>query len=131
MVEARSLKEFEKAFAAMTRERAAALHAAPSALFFKHRNRLAELAAKHRLPAMHRFEAHAEAGDLMAYAADLAEAVRRAATFVDKILKGAKPADLPVEQPMRFHLVINLKTAKALGLTIPQSVLIRPGQLIQ
>ena len=91
---------------------------------------LATLAAKNRLPSTG-FKEFAEAGGLMAYAVDLPELSRRAAVFVDKILKGAKPADLPVEQPTKFELVINLKTAKALGLTIPQSVFIRADEVIQ
>lgn len=100
-------------------------------IFLHHRIRLTELAAKHRLPTMHGLRELAEAGGLMAYAPRLHDQLRRAATFVDKILKGAKPAELPVEQPTRFELVINLKAAKALGLTIPQSVLLRADEVIQ
>jgi len=90
-----------------------------------------ELAAKRRLPTMHQQSLWVEAGGLMSYGTYFPDLHRRAATYLDKILKGAKPADLPVEQPTRFELVINLKTAKALGLTIPQSVLIRADQVIQ
>ncbi len=88
-------------------------------------------AKKHKLPTVFGAREFAEAGGLMSYAPDIAEGFRRAATYVDRILKGAKPADLPIEQPTKFELVINLKTAKALGLTIPQSVLIRADQVIQ
>ena len=100
-------------------------------MFFQHRARLAQLAAKTRLPAMWGLREYAEAGGLLAYATDLNDLARRAATFVDKILRGAKPGDLPVEQPTKFELVINLKTAKALGLTIPQTLLQRADQVIQ
>ena len=96
-----------------------------------HRTRVAELAAKNRLPAVYGIRDHVEAGGLMAYSANVNEMFRRAATYVDKILKGTKPADLPVEQPTRFELVINLKTAKALGLTIPQSLLLRADEVIR
>jgi putative ABC transport system substrate-binding protein len=100
-------------------------------MFFGHRGQLADLALKHRLPTMFAFREYAEAGGLMAYGPSYAELFQRAAGYVDKILKGAKPADLPIEQPTRFELVINLKTAKALGLTIPPSVLGRADEIIQ
>src|SRR5438445_353016 len=94
------------------------------------RRRLVDLAAKNRLPTVYSYRSYVEAGGLMSYGPDLADSFRRAATYVDKILKGAKPADLPVEQPTKFDFVINLKTAKALGLTIPPSLLQRADQII-
>jgi putative ABC transport system substrate-binding protein len=130
-VEARGPEEFESAFAAMARERAEALLVTGSSTFLAHRARLAELAIKGRLPTMLSFRESVEAGGLMAYAVNMADFVGRAAVYVDKILKGAKPADLPVEQPTKFELTINLKTAKAIGLTIPQSVLTRADTVIQ
>ncbi len=123
--------ELDGAFATITRKGAGALLVTADALFFQHRTRLAQLAAKSRLPAMYAITEHAEAGGLMAYSPNFVDLLRRAATYVDKILKGAKAADLPVEQPTRFELVLNLKTAKALGLTIPRSILIRADQVIQ
>jgi putative ABC transport system substrate-binding protein len=96
-----------------------------------YRQLVGDFAMKHRLPTVFGAKEFAEAGGLMSYAPNVPEAFRRAATYVDKILKGAKPADLPVEQPTKFELVINLKTAKALGLTIPQSVLLRADQVIE
>ena len=131
LLEARSLDDFDSAFAAMTTRRAGALLVLGDVMFTTHRIRLADLAAKSRLPAIYGEREHVEAGGLMSYGAITAELFRRAATYVDKILKGAKPADLPVEQPTKFELVINLKTAKALGLTIPQSVLLRADEVIQ
>jgi putative ABC transport system substrate-binding protein len=130
-VEVRNPSDFEGAFAKMTRERAGALIVFPEPLTFAHAKRIVDLAARHRLPAIYAFREHVEDGGLMSYGASLRDSYTRAAAYVDKILKGAKPADLPVEQPMRFELVINLNTAKALGLTIPQSVLIRADQVIQ
>jgi ABC-type uncharacterized transport system substrate-binding protein len=100
-------------------------------MFWLHRRLLAEIEAAHRLPTIHDLREYVEAGSLMAYGPDLRDLFQRAATYVDKILKGAKPADLPIEQPTKFELVINLKTAKALGLTIPQSVLGRADQVIE
>ncbi len=131
ILEARKPDDFDSAFSAMTRERAGALLVLPEALFFLHRTRIADLAARSRLPAVYGVREHAEVGGLMAYGASITGLWRRAATYVDKILKGAKPADLPVEQPTRFELVLNLKAAKALGLTFPQSILIRADQVIQ
>jgi len=115
----------------MTRARADALTVLSSAMLFGERRRLVDLAAKHRLPAVYPWRDGVDAGGLMSYGANIADGYRRAATYVDKILKGAKPADLPVEQPTKFELVINLKTAKALGLTIPPSLLQRADDVIQ
>ncbi len=123
--------DLERAFAAMRTERARALVVLPDALFSFHLKRILELTVHSRLPAMSESTEFADAGGLMAYGARDADLYRRAATYVDKILKGAKPADLPVEEPMRFELVINLKTAKALHLRIPRSVLIRADRLIE
>jgi putative ABC transport system substrate-binding protein len=120
-----------KIFDAMVTSRAQALMVVNSALITAQQRQIAGLAAKARIPAMYQFSEYVEAGGLMAYGASRRDMYHRAATYVDKILKGAKPADLPVEQPTRFELVINLKTAKALGLTIPQSVLIRADHVIQ
>ncbi len=131
LLEARGPGELEGAFAAMTRERASALLVQVDVIFALHARRIADLAAKRRLPAMYGSREHVEAGGLMSYAPNIPDLFRRAATYVDKMLKGAKPGDLPVEQPTRFELVVNLKTAKALGLTIPPSVLIRADQVIQ
>ena len=130
-IEVRSPDEIERAFSAMTRERPDALIVQQDPLTIAHRARIADLALKSRLPAISPFREFPEAGGLMAYGPNLTDLYRRAATFVDKILKGAKPADLPVEQPTRFELVVNLKTAKALGLTLPESVLIRADHVIQ
>jgi putative ABC transport system substrate-binding protein len=122
---------FDRALSAIVADRAGAVLVATSPMFFGHRRQLADLAVKHRLPIMFAFREYAEAGGLMAYGPSYAELFRRAAGYVDKILKGAKPADLPIEQPTKFELVINLKTVKALGLTIPQSVLLRADEVIQ
>ena len=130
-VEARDPADFDRAFSDMTSARADALIVLPYIMFFYERKHLVDLAAKHRLPTVYPFRECVDAGGLMAYGANLADLSRRAATYVDKILKGAKPGDLPVEQPTKFELVINLKTAKALGLTIPQSVLARADEVIQ
>ncbi len=131
LLEVRTPEELDGAFGAAARDRAGALIVVPDAMFVTHRTRIVDLAAKSRLPAIYYARDYVEAGGLMAYGANLADLYRRAAYFVDKILKGAKPTDLPVEQPTRFELVINLKTAKALGRTIPRSVLIRADQLIE
>src|SRR5207253_3102460 len=131
LLEARGPDELEGAFAAMTRERAGALFVPADIILVRHAQQMADLAARERLPAMYGFREHVEAGGLMSYAASFAVMFRRAAAFVDKILKGAKPADLPVEQPTKFELVINLKTAKALGITVPQSVLQLADEVIQ
>ncbi|HEV8256344.1 MAG TPA: ABC transporter substrate-binding protein [Casimicrobiaceae bacterium] len=130
-LEARGPEELNGAFAAMAREGAEALLLGGSSTFLVHRTRIAELAVKGRLPTMHNFREMVEAGGLMAYAINMTDFIGRSAMYVDKILKGAKPADLPVEQPTKFELVINLKTAKALRLTIPQSLLARADEVIQ
>ena len=130
-LEARGSQEIDGAFAAMAKERAGALMVLVDAILVGQRTQIAELAARRRLPAVYGMREHAEAGGLMVYGANPLDLERRAATYVDKILKGRKPADLPVEQPTRFELVINMKTAKALRLTIPQTVLIRADHLIE
>jgi putative ABC transport system substrate-binding protein len=130
-VEARGPEEFDSAFAAMARERADALLVTGTSTFLAHRTRLAELAVEGRLPTMHSFRESVEAGGLMAYAVNMADFVGRSAVYVDKILKGAKPADLPIEQPTKFELLINLKTAKALGITVPQALVLRADEVIQ
>jgi putative tryptophan/tyrosine transport system substrate-binding protein len=131
LVEARGPEDFAGAFSDMTKARAGALLVFGDALTFEHRRRLAELGVRSRLPTMHNIRPYVEAGGLMAYGPTSRDLRQRAAVFVDKILKGAKPADLPVEQPTKFELVINLNTAKALGLTIPQSMLGRADQVIE
>jgi putative ABC transport system substrate-binding protein len=131
VLEARAPSDFASAFSAMTKDRAGGLIFVGGLMFFIERTRIVELAAQNRLPAMYGAKEYAEAGGLMAYGPNLRESFRRAATYVDKILKGAKPADLPVEQATKFELVINLKAAKAVGLTIPQSVLLRADEVIQ
>ena len=130
-VEARNPQEIDRAFSAMTRERAGALIVLPDAIFGNQQKQIANLAVKSRLPSIYGIREYGEAGGLIVYSANNLDLERRAAIFVDRILKGAKPADLPVEQPTKFELVINLKTAKALGLTIPQSILIRADEIIQ
>ena len=129
-VAVRSATEFESAFSAIVRERAGAILFLSTPLFMGEAKRLAELALTHKLPTMFGPREHVEAGGLMSYGPDRADLYRRAAAYVDKILKGANAADLPVQQATKFELVINLKTAKALGLTIPQSVLLRADQII-
>jgi putative ABC transport system substrate-binding protein len=131
VVEARGPADVDRAFSDMTRARAGALTVLLSPMFFNERRRLVDGAAKNRLPALYPVRDFVDAGGLMAYGPNAADLWRRAATYVDKILKGAKPGDLPVEQPTKFELVINLKAAKALGLTIPQSVLGRADEVIQ
>jgi putative ABC transport system substrate-binding protein len=130
-LEVRSPEDFDTAFESMLKERAGALVTLPDPLLTGQRVRIADLAAKAHLPAIAAFRENAEAGTLMAYGPSLAANRRRAAVFVDKILKGAKPGDLPIEQPTKFELVINLKTAKALRLTIPPSLLQRADQVIE
>jgi putative ABC transport system substrate-binding protein len=130
-VDARGPTDFDRAFSDMTRVQTGALTVLPSAMFFNERRRLVDLAAKTRLPAVYPGREFVDAGGLMAYGPNLADLFRRAATYVDKILKGAKPTDLHIEQPTKFELAINLKTAKALGLTIPPSLLQRADQVIE
>jgi ABC-type uncharacterized transport system substrate-binding protein len=130
-LEVREPREFEGAFLAMTRERAHAMFGTPGVLTFEHTKVLVNLAAKRRIPAMWGHRQFVDAGGLMSYAVNVYDQIRQTAVYVDKILKGAKPADLPVEQPTTFELVINLKTAKALGLTIPPSLLQRADQVIE
>jgi ABC-type uncharacterized transport system substrate-binding protein len=129
--EVRGLDDFDGVFAATKRERPDALLTLVDPVTFAQRHLIADFAARERLPAMYAVREFVEAGGLMSYGVDLRDLFRRGATYVDKILKGAKPGDLPVEQPTKFEFVINLKTAKALGLTIPQSVLLRADQVIQ
>ena len=123
--------DLDRAFAEMSRWRATALVVMPYATLLQERARIVALAAKQRLPAVYAYRENVVAGGLMSYGADLADQFRRSAAYVDRILKGAKPADLPVEQPTKFELIINLKTAKALGLTIPQSILVRADEVIR
>lgn len=123
--------EIEHAFANLIKGRAQGLIVLPHAVTNAHRARIVSLAAGHRLRGMYPDSEYVEAGGLMSYAPNFSDQHRRAATLVDKILKGAKPADLPIEQPTRFELVVNLKTAKALGLTIPQLILVRVDRVIE
>ncbi|HJW76135.1 MAG TPA: ABC transporter substrate-binding protein [Thermoleophilia bacterium] len=129
--QARGHEDYEGAFSAIVGGRAEAVLGLGDLTFWRHRGRLAELAAKHRLPAMFAQREHVEAGGLMSYGPDLRDNYRRAALYVDKILKGTRPADLPVEQPTKFELLITLKTAKTLGLTIPPSLLLRADRVIE
>ncbi len=131
LLEVRGADALDRAFSAIADERPGALFVLFDPVLFGQRTRIAEFASKHRLPAMYPHREYVEAGGLMAYGGDLRDNFRRAASLVDKILKGAKPADLPVEQPTKFELVVNLKTARALGLTIPQSVLLRADEVIR
>jgi len=131
LLEVREPNQFDAAFKAMVDGRSEAVLVIADAQFQINRARLAELAAKNRLPSMHGFKEYVEAGGLMSYGPSIAASVRRGASFVDRILRGAKPADVPVEQPTKFDLVINMKTARALGLTIPQPLLLRADEVIQ
>ncbi len=129
--EVRRPEDLEKVFASLAHERPEALALTQSNMFRAHRRRVVELAARHRLPAMFSDRGYVEAGGLMSYGPDEKVIFRRLATYVDRILKGAKPGDLPIEQPTKFELVINTKTAKALGLTIPPSLALRADEVIQ
>jgi len=130
-VEAGGPGDFDRVFSDITTARGEAVTVLTSAMLFSERRRLVDLAAKNRLPVVYPQREFVDAGGLMSYGPDLADLFRRAATYVDKILKGAKPENLPIEQPTKFELVINLKTAKALGLTIPPSLLLRADQVIE
>jgi putative ABC transport system substrate-binding protein len=123
--------DYHSAFASLAALRPSALFVAGSTFFFRDRRQIIELAAKHRLPAIYEWPEQAQDGGLMAYGSSLSEGYRRLAGYVDRICKGAKPGDLPVEQPTKFELVVNLKTAKALGLTIPSSLLQRADEVIR
>ena len=130
--EVRAADDFERVFAALNKERPDGLYVpAGGPLMRANGKRIADFAMKSRLPSVHGNRELVEAGGLMSYAADVTDSYRRVATYVDKILKGAKPADLPMEQPTKFELVINLKTAKQIGLAIPQSVLFRADKVIK
>jgi putative tryptophan/tyrosine transport system substrate-binding protein len=130
-VEVRGPDDFDVAFAAIARARPDALLTFSDPLTLAHRTQIVEFAAQNRLPLMSEIKAFAEAGGLMTYGASLPDLFRRAADYVDRILKGAKPADLPIEQPMKFELVINLRTAQALGLTIPPTLLFQADEVIR
>ena len=130
-VEARGLDALEQAFATMVRERAQAFVMQGDSVLFEYRGQIAEMALRNRLPAASLQRDYAEAGFLLSYGADIPDLYRRAAVFVDKIFKGAKPADLPVQQPTKFELVVNLKTAKALGVEVPPPVLARADEVIE
>jgi putative ABC transport system substrate-binding protein len=130
LLEARELRQFDAAFAVMTRERSGAALVITDATFTRHLIELRDLAAKSRIPVIYGQSLYPEAGGLMSYGVDLRHSFRRAATYVDKILKGARPGELPIEQPTNYELVLNRTTAKALGLTIPQSVLVRMDRFV-
>ena len=130
-VEARDRDDLDRAFAEMARTRASALVVLTTIMFFAEHRRLVDLAAKNRLPTVYPWREPVDAGGLMAYGPSIPEMFRSAATYVHKILNGAKPADLPIGQPTKFELIINLKTAKALGLTLPPSLLLRADQVIE
>jgi putative ABC transport system substrate-binding protein len=130
-IEVHTRDDLERAFTALVRDRGDALLVPGDTFLFTERQRVAELAREHRLPGMYSLREYTETGGLMSYSARLTEQFRRAAVYVDKILRGASPATLPVESPIHYELVINLKTAKALGLTIPPSLLLRADQVIE
>jgi ABC-type uncharacterized transport system substrate-binding protein len=131
LVEVRQPNELDQAFSRMAAERAEALFTFPSTMLFSERRRIVELASTHRLPSMFNEREFVQFGGLIAYGVSIADLTRRSVTYVDKILKGAKPSDLPVEQPTKFELVVNLKTAKALGVEIPATVLTRADEVIE
>ena len=127
----RDLLDIEAAFETVKAERTDVIYVSPSPTFARHRERLAELAIKHRLPVIYEDKSYVHVGGLMSYGPDFIQLHNRAASYVDRILKGAKPGDLPIEQPTKFELAINLKAAKAIGLAVPSSVLGRADQVIQ
>ena len=131
VVEARTSNEFSAAFAAAARKRAGAVLPQGGSVYFANKARLVELANASHIPAIYGVKEYVEAGGLMAYGVDLGDSARRAAGYVDRILKGARAGDLPIEEPVKFELVVNLKTAKALGLAIPPSLLLRADKVIQ
>jgi putative ABC transport system substrate-binding protein len=130
-LELRGPDELQNAFEVATKERAGALLVLEDLVISSHRTRILDLAVKHRLPTASQYREFAEAGGLLSYGSNLPDLFRRAATYVDKILKGAKPADLPVEQPIKFEFIINLKAAKQIGLTIPPNVLARADRVFR
>jgi putative ABC transport system substrate-binding protein len=130
-LEVRTAGDLDGAFSTVTRDRPDALAVFDDPITFVNRQRIVDFAARTRLPAAYAFRWYVDVGGLMAFSPNLADLFRRSGTYIDKILRGARPADLPVEQPTKFEFVINLKTAKALGLTIPQSVLLRADQVIE
>ena len=131
VIEPQGPADLNRAFAEIIGARAEALAVLSTPMLFGERTQLVDFAFKHRLPTVFSFRSYVDAGGLMSYGPSIPDMCRRAATYVDKILKGAKPADLPVEQPTKFELIINLKTAKALGLTVPQSLLARADEVIE
>lgn len=130
-LEARQPQDFDRALAALPREHPDALLTLADPLTLFHRDRIIDMAAKSRVPAMYELEEFVEPGGLMSYGPSILDNYRRAATYVDKIFKGSKPADLPVEQPRKFEFIVNLKAANEIGLTIPQSVLFRADKVIK
>jgi putative tryptophan/tyrosine transport system substrate-binding protein len=129
--EIRTADDFERGFAAVLKGRAEALLVGPGQFLFSHQRRVVDFASRNRLPSIYTWEDPVSAGGLIAYGVNIPQVYRRDAYYVDKILRGTKPGDLPVEKPTKFDLVINLKAAKALGLTIPQSLLVRADEIIQ
>jgi len=131
LVAARVPEDIDAAFSAVSRAHVQALYVIEGGVFFSHPNETVRLASKARLPAIYGGRLYVDAGGLMSYGSSVPDLYRRSAGYVDKILKGAKPGDLPIEQPTKFELVVNLKTAKALGLTIPESILLRADEVIR
>lgn len=131
LVAARNPDELDQAFATMAKERVGAVIVFPSPMFFNERQRIVDLAAKHRLPAMTNAREFVELGSLISYGASITDLNRRGAIYVDRILNGARPSDLPIEQPSKFELLVNLKTAKTLGLTIPKTVILQADEVIE